>query len=234
MEFTSLTPWGRHDFPARKFLVFSLQLLHFLCVPCENEYASLPSSGLHFVTWASLQYSLWHTSLQISVGNHSLRLYSTGVPGIPGTGVENWDPLVLLPRVFCFLSEQMPQMSLSQTRPVYTTQCVSARATKLWWCGFREVSLKRCDYPKSTKVSGQKSKCVFYFIYLVWKRGQGGVERESQEGCVRTVGAEPYQGGISETLRSWPELKSRVGRSANWATQAPRWNGNLKRNWVFA
>ena len=57
------------------------------------------------------------------------------------------------------------------------------------------------------------------FVYLFWERESmwGGAEREgdreSQAGLTRD--------SISWTMRSWPELKSRVGRLTDWATQAP-------------
>ena len=73
------------------------------------------------------------------------------------------------------------------------------------------------------------------FIYLVFvfvldresvsreERPRGGRERqrerESQAGS--TLSAEPDVGLHPTTLGSWPELKSRYGRSTNWATQVP-------------
>jgi len=46
---------------------------------------------------------------------------------------------------------------------------------------------------------------------------EGEGERESQADS--TLSAEPDVGLDLMTLRSWPELKSRVGRSTDWATQ---------------
>jgi len=45
-------------------------------------------------------------------------------------------------------------------------------------------------------------------------------ERESQAGSA--FRAEPDVGLNLMTVRSWPELKSRVGGLTNWATQAPQ------------
>ena len=44
-------------------------------------------------------------------------------------------------------------------------------------------------------------------------------ERESQAGS--TLSAEPDTGLNLTTVKSWPELKSRVGHSTDWATQVP-------------
>ena len=65
---------------------------------------------------------------------------------------------------------------------------------------------------------------IFFYlcIYLresVWARGAEG-ERESQADS--QVSMEPEAGLHLKTLRSWPELKPRVGHSTAWATQAPQ------------
>ena len=63
----------------------------------------------------------------------------------------------------------------------------------------------------------------FQWINLFWERGrewQRAWERESQVGSVLSVWS-PTWGPNSQTMRSWNELKSRVGCSTHWATQAP-------------
>ena len=54
---------------------------------------------------------------------------------------------------------------------------------------------------------------------MVGRQRKRGRERISIRLC--TLSAEPDAGLISQTVRSWPEPKSRVGRWAHWATQAP-------------
>ena len=64
----------------------------------------------------------------------------------------------------------------------------------------------------------------FNFIYLFWGRksreGQREGERESQAGSALS-GQIPTWGSISQTVRSCPEPKSRVGWLIGWATQVP-------------
>ena len=52
-----------------------------------------------------------------------------------------------------------------------------------------------------------------------WAEREG--ERESQAGSP-LLAQSPTWGLIPRTIRSWPELKSRVGHLTNWATQAPQ------------
>ena len=51
--------------------------------------------------------------------------------------------------------------------------------------------------------------------------GEGQRERERESPASSTLSAEPNAGLDPRTLRPRPELKSRVGRLTNWATQAP-------------
>ena len=54
------------------------------------------------------------------------------------------------------------------------------------------------------------------FIYLFWegeREREKGRENPKQAPC-------PTQGSIPQTMRSWPELKSRVGRLTDWTPQA--------------
>ena len=69
---------------------------------------------------------------------------------------------------------------------------------------------------------------IFLNVYLFLKEkeqaGEGGAqrggERESPAGS--TLSAQSLTQGLnSQTGRSWPGLKSRVGCSTDWATQAP-------------
>ena len=63
-----------------------------------------------------------------------------------------------------------------------------------------------------------------FVFYLFWERvSQGGAEREADRIPSRlcTPSTEPDRGLDLPTVRSWPELKSRVGHSTDWATQAP-------------
>ena len=46
-------------------------------------------------------------------------------------------------------------------------------------------------------------------------------DRENPKQVPRAVSADPTRGSILQTSRSWPELKSRVGRQTHWASQAP-------------
>ena len=61
------------------------------------------------------------------------------------------------------------------------------------------------------------------FIYLREResvsRGVGGAEGEGQAHSM--LSTEPYVGLSLTTLRSWPEPKSWVRHSTDWATQAP-------------
>ena len=67
------------------------------------------------------------------------------------------------------------------------------------------------------------------FIYLFWERepvivwageGQKDRERESQEGSTLSAQS-PKQGSNSQTMRQWPQPKSRVRHLTNWATHVP-------------
>ena len=68
----------------------------------------------------------------------------------------------------------------------------------------------------------------FFKVYLFWEResvcarvGDGQRERISSRFC--TVSAKPDVGlkPTNQTVRSWPEPKSRVWHSTDWATQVP-------------
>ena len=69
---------------------------------------------------------------------------------------------------------------------------------------------------------------VYMFIYLFWERRRAsgrGAERvregERTPSRLRAVSTEPRAVSISQTVRSWPELTSRVECLTDWATQAP-------------
>ena len=69
--------------------------------------------------------------------------------------------------------------------------------------------------------------CLFFFLFLERSRVQAGEgqresekERESQAGS--TFNMEHDLGLDPTTLRSWPETKSGVRPSTDWATQVPR------------
>ena len=65
------------------------------------------------------------------------------------------------------------------------------------------------------------------FIYLFWEREstqarEGLRERKKESQAGSTLSAQsPTQGSISRSVRSWPELQSRVRSLTDWATQAP-------------
>ena len=75
----------------------------------------------------------------------------------------------------------------------------------------------------------------FKFIYLFWERErdqrQRQRERNSQAGSVLTA---QMWGSIPWTMRSWPEPKSGIGHSTNWATQAPQKTTVKFLKWEFA
>ena len=62
---------------------------------------------------------------------------------------------------------------------------------------------------------------VYLFILGEWDgRAEREGERESQAGSVLSVQS-PTWGSVWQTMRSWSEPKSRVGRLTEWTTQAP-------------
>ena len=70
--------------------------------------------------------------------------------------------------------------------------------------------------------------CFQVYLFFEWERKsshrKGGAdreeERESQEGSTLSAQS-PMRGWNSWTMRLWPELRSRVGRLTDWATQVP-------------
>ena len=66
----------------------------------------------------------------------------------------------------------------------------------------------------------------YLFIYVCWfmliaSRGGTERERERESQVGSTLSAQiPTRGSIPQTMRPWPEPKSRVRSSTNWATQA--------------
>ena len=77
------------------------------------------------------------------------------------------------------------------------------------------------------------------FIYLFWdrktehKQGRGRQRvREFQAGSMLSP-LSPMRGSNSWIVRPWPELKSRVRRSSDWGTQAPRGKTFLVTCWVL-
>ena len=102
-----------------------------------------------------------------------------------------------------------------------------------WFKGSRPILyLQRCHFPLlSGLVKGKRPSFKrSLFLYFeresertcTWGRGkERGRERASKTGC--TLSAQSLMwGSISWTLRSWPELKSRVGRLTDWATPVPQ------------
>ena len=71
------------------------------------------------------------------------------------------------------------------------------------------------------------SKCLFIYLFIFFwetqrehgKRGRERGEGESQAGSGLSAWS-PMQGSISRTMRSWSELKLRIQRLTDWATQA--------------
>jgi len=75
--------------------------------------------------------------------------------------------------------------------------------------------------------NGWISKNAIY-VFSIYLRERWGAEggRESQADSLLSV--EHSLGLILTTLRSWPELRSRVGCLTNWATQVPQERHKLK------
>ena len=64
-----------------------------------------------------------------------------------------------------------------------------------------------------------------YLFILRDRANRGGAEREEDRGSPAgsVLSVQSLMWGLNSwTMRSWPEPKSRVGRSTNWATQAPQ------------
>ena len=65
----------------------------------------------------------------------------------------------------------------------------------------------------------------FKFIYLFWERQrkheQGGTEREGERESQADSAWSVFKPWTHETLRAWPELKSRIRHLTNWVTQEP-------------
>ena len=78
-----------------------------------------------------------------------------------------------------------------------------------------------------------KNISVLKFIYLLlfferdWERERAERERESQAGSMQSVQS-PTWGWNSQTVRSWPESKSRVRCLPDWAPQGPQIHMSLK------
>ena len=72
---------------------------------------------------------------------------------------------------------------------------------------------------------------IYLFREQAWVGGgaERERERESQTDCV--LSTEPNAGLNARTLRSWPEPKSRVKQSTNWAIQMPLLE-HFKRNMI--
>ena len=72
----------------------------------------------------------------------------------------------------------------------------------------------------------------FFFFFFFWERerestwvaerGKRGGGRGDRIPTGSMLDGEPYAKPDPTTLRSWPELKSRVRRLTNWATQTPQ------------
>ena len=62
--------------------------------------------------------------------------------------------------------------------------------------------------------------CVFCFALFLFFRGGWGRRREGEK-ILSRLHTQPDRGLALTTLRSWPELKSRVRCLSDWATQAP-------------
>ena len=113
--------------------------------------------------------------------------------------------------------------------------------TKAIWLGKKTKHLaendKGTEKVPSTEASGaiQKRKLFLEFLVFLFKReteierqrqrmnGRGAdreEERESQAGSALSAQS-PMWGSNSRTMRSWPELKPRVRRLTNWATEVP-------------
>ena len=63
---------------------------------------------------------------------------------------------------------------------------------------------------------------IFYFLKCLFiLRGEGQIEGERIQSNFHMSAQSMLQGSVSQTVRSWSEPKSRVGRITNWAIQAP-------------
>ena len=79
----------------------------------------------------------------------------------------------------------------------------------------------------------------FFNAHLIFERER---ERESERwgGAERKKGREKSQAGsmlsaqssISQTMRSWPELKPRIGHLTNWAIQVPHFSFKSLSKWL--
>ena len=79
-----------------------------------------------------------------------------------------------------------------------------------------ELVLSLSRMRRLTLLSPSFFKKIIKFVYLLWERERG---RESQPGS--TLSAQSLMQGLnSQTMRSWPELKSRSDLTY-WATQVP-------------
>ena len=62
--------------------------------------------------------------------------------------------------------------------------------------------------------------CLTFFFFNVYLFREREEVRESQAGYALSAQS-PMWGSIPQTVRSWPEPKSKVGCLTDWATQAP-------------
>ena len=87
---------------------------------------------------------------------------------------------------------------------------------------FRQLVLGHHWLCPLTSLQGSFFPFLSFFkkVYLFWGgRWQRQGERENPKQAL--LAWSPTWGSNSQTVRSWPELKSRVGHSTNWATRRP-------------